>query len=106
MVNAATYLWTTSGTGKFSDPLSLNPLYTPSAGDILNGGVVLTLDGTHKSRWSLCSTIDGTYADTLTLPAVHATNVVFYAKAKADSELPANDITVSIVSTANIKTEV
>ena len=70
------------------------------------GGVVLTLDGTHKSRWSLCSTIDGTYADTLTLPAVHSTNVVFYAKAKADSELPANDITVSIVSTANIKAEV
>jgi hypothetical protein len=36
-------LWTTSGTGVFSDPKILNPLYTPSAGDITAGTVNLTL---------------------------------------------------------------
>lgn len=69
------------------------------------GGVTLSLDGLNKSRWSLCSTIDGTYADTLTLPAVSGTNVVFYAKVKSGSELPANDSSVSIVSTADIEAE-
>ena len=36
-------LWTTSGTGTFSNPAALNPVYTPSAADINNGSVVLTL---------------------------------------------------------------
>lgn len=36
-------LWTTSGTGLFSDPAIYNPLYTPGAEDIANGGVVLTI---------------------------------------------------------------
>jgi hypothetical protein len=35
--------WTTSGTGQFSDPGILDPLYTPSIGDITNGIVDLTL---------------------------------------------------------------
>ena len=37
-------LWTTSGTGVFSDPKILNPLYNPSAGDIAAGSVNLTLE--------------------------------------------------------------
>lgn len=36
-------LWTTSGTGVFSDPKILNPLYTPSLADITAGSVDLTL---------------------------------------------------------------
>ncbi|MCX6248169.1 MAG: T9SS type A sorting domain-containing protein [Bacteroidetes bacterium] len=36
-------LWTTSGTGIFSDPKIVDPLYTPSAGDITAGSVNLTL---------------------------------------------------------------
>ena len=36
-------LWTTSGTGVFSDPKILNPLYTPSPADITAGFVNLTL---------------------------------------------------------------
>ncbi|MBK7213950.1 MAG: gliding motility-associated C-terminal domain-containing protein [Bacteroidales bacterium] len=36
-------LWTTSGTGYFSNPGALHPTYTPSASDILNGSVVLTI---------------------------------------------------------------
>ncbi len=36
--------WSTSGSGEFSDINSINPRYTPSAEDILNGNVILTLN--------------------------------------------------------------
>ena len=42
-------LWTSSGTGTFSNPALLNPVYTPSAADILNGSVILTLTATSAS---------------------------------------------------------
>jgi gliding motility-associated-like protein len=36
-------LWTTSGDGTFSNATILNPIYTPSANDLSEGSVVLTL---------------------------------------------------------------
>ncbi|MDY0102091.1 MAG: hypothetical protein RBS07_04080, partial [Lentimicrobium sp.] len=36
-------LWTTSGTGTFSNPAALNPVYTPSAADVNAGSITLTL---------------------------------------------------------------
>jgi uncharacterized RmlC-like cupin family protein len=39
----ATLNWTTSGTGTFSNPTDLHPIYTPSAADIFAGSVVLTV---------------------------------------------------------------
>ncbi|MDQ3051524.1 MAG: PKD domain-containing protein [Bacteroidota bacterium] len=36
-------LWTTSGSGTFSDASLLSPTYTPSAGDALSGSVTLTI---------------------------------------------------------------
>jgi gliding motility-associated-like protein len=42
--NAASVHWTTSGTGMFNDSYDLNPVYTPSPNDILDGYVVLTLN--------------------------------------------------------------
>lgn len=41
--NYSTLLWTSSGSGIFDDPTVLHPTYTPSATDILNGTVALTL---------------------------------------------------------------
>jgi len=41
--NYSTVAWTTSGTGTFSNPTILNPIYTPSAADITAGSVVLTI---------------------------------------------------------------
>jgi len=41
--NAASTLWTTNGTGTFDDAASLNAMYTPSAADISNRKVILTL---------------------------------------------------------------
>jgi gliding motility-associated-like protein len=43
---AAAWLWTTSGTGEFSNATSLNTTYTPSAQDTTNHSVVLTLSTT------------------------------------------------------------
>ena len=40
---AKTAHWTTSGTGSFDNAYALNPVYTPSAADILSGKVTLTL---------------------------------------------------------------
>lgn len=41
--------WTSSGTGSFSNPNILNPVYTPSQQDIDTGSVVLTLTAQHAS---------------------------------------------------------
>jgi gliding motility-associated-like protein len=41
--NVVSIAWKTSGTGIFSDPRILNPVYQPSATDRLNGVVYLTL---------------------------------------------------------------
>ncbi|MEI7595271.1 MAG: gliding motility-associated C-terminal domain-containing protein [Bacteroidota bacterium] len=41
--HATSLLWTTSGTGSFNSISVINPIYTPSAADILNGSVILTL---------------------------------------------------------------
>ena len=47
--NAASLLWTSSGTGTFTDNSVLNASYNPSANDITNGGVQLTLTATSNS---------------------------------------------------------
>lgn len=41
--------WTTSGTGTFSDPHALHPVYTPSSDDIIQGFVMLYLQVTALS---------------------------------------------------------
>ncbi len=45
-VNYTSILWTSSGTGTFNNPSSVNPVYTPSLADITNGAVVLTITAT------------------------------------------------------------
>ncbi len=47
--NAAGILWTTSGTGTFNDATIEDAVYTPSAADILNGSVTLTMTVTSAS---------------------------------------------------------
>ena len=42
--NYTSLLWETSGTGTFDDPTALRPTYTPSAADVLNGSVILTIN--------------------------------------------------------------
>jgi len=48
-------LWTTSGTGNFTSENTLNPTYTPSAGDISAGSVTLTLTASAQNPCSSSS---------------------------------------------------
>jgi uncharacterized protein (TIGR02145 family) len=41
--NFSSLYWTTSGNGSFNDSRSLNPIYTPSQQDTINGSVTLTM---------------------------------------------------------------
>jgi len=43
--NVGKMLWTTSGTGTFSDPAILNPVYSASSTDLEGGSVTITLTG-------------------------------------------------------------
>ena len=53
--NATSILWTTSGTGSFSDATVIHPIYTPSSNDILDGYVNLTL---HAGSSTSCTSTD------------------------------------------------
>ncbi|PKP50733.1 MAG: hypothetical protein CVT94_00905 [Bacteroidetes bacterium HGW-Bacteroidetes-11] len=44
-VNHSSVNWTTSGSGSFNNPVSINPTYSPSQADAMNGSVTLTLTG-------------------------------------------------------------
>ncbi|MBK7030046.1 MAG: hypothetical protein IPH45_12910 [Bacteroidales bacterium] len=46
VANAASVLWSTSGTGTFNNISALHPIYTPSAADITAGAVTLTITAT------------------------------------------------------------
>ncbi len=43
-IDYSTIYWTTSGTGSFTYGNTINSIYTPSAGDIILGSVILTLN--------------------------------------------------------------
>jgi len=49
--------WITSGTGEFSDPVILDPIYTPSQADIDAGAVTLTLIATAENDDTLESSL-------------------------------------------------
>jgi len=51
--NATAYSWTTTGNGTFSNPNTLNPIYTPGTNDISSGSVQLCLSATGSA---LCPT--------------------------------------------------
>ncbi|MBL7904660.1 MAG: PKD domain-containing protein [Bacteroidales bacterium] len=60
--NYGSLLWTSTGSGTFSNPAALHPIYTPSASDLSNGSVVLTLTATGTGS---CSS--NTVSDQMTL---------------------------------------
>lgn len=47
--NSSTFAWTTSGSGSFSNANTLINTYIPSAGDITNGNVTLTLTASNNA---------------------------------------------------------
>jgi uncharacterized repeat protein (TIGR01451 family)/gliding motility-associated-like protein len=67
VVNSTGILWTTSGDGSFSDDTIANPVYTPGAGDLMAGSVVLTITAQSEAPCSPVSQqIILTYAPELT----------------------------------------
>ncbi|MDD3875833.1 MAG: gliding motility-associated C-terminal domain-containing protein [Bacteroidales bacterium] len=64
--NYASVLWTTSGTGSFSDAAIINPIYSPSTSDNVSGNVVLTVTATGNTP---CGISTGQIALALIEPA-------------------------------------
>jgi len=54
-INAASILWTSSGTGSFSNDTSLTPTYFPSPNDLDDGSVILTMTLTSQNECSVVS---------------------------------------------------
>lgn len=52
MASNGSILWSTSGDGLFNDATLENPEYTPGAGDISNGNVILTMNVTNQDGCS------------------------------------------------------
>ena len=70
----------------------------------VDGDVTISLDGTNKAKWSLCTTETGTYSDSITLSGVSSTNTIFYVKVAATTdENPTNDTSVKLKATAAIQ---
>ncbi|NVN95937.1 MAG: hypothetical protein HXX18_11695 [Bacteroidetes bacterium] len=68
--NQNTLLWSTSGTGTFSNTSILHPVYHPSAADVNTGSVTLTIIATGQAN---CSQVSSTIILTLiTKPTVDA----------------------------------
>jgi hypothetical protein len=59
-VNTTSFLWSSSGTGTFSNPSILHPVYTPSQNDIDDGFVVLTIASNEPGQCTVAT-------DTMTL---------------------------------------
>jgi hypothetical protein len=66
--NYSALLWNSSGTGTFSDNTILNPIYTPSDQDIIDGSVILSLSAEHL----MYSVSDSIVLSIGTMPSVSA----------------------------------
>ncbi len=66
--NAASYTWSTSGSGSFDNQFVLNPTYSPSPGDLALGVIYLILEG--ETNNSYCSNFIDSLTLTLSEPPV------------------------------------
>lgn len=57
-INYVSILWTTDGSGTFSNSAALNPVYFPSVEDIASGSVILTLSATGSAP---CNTVESDF---------------------------------------------
>ncbi len=70
--NYATLHWTSSGSGTFDNPDVLNTVYTPSAGDLANGGFTLTLTATANMVCGGATDTDDVYVGIQEAPTADA----------------------------------
>lgn len=73
-------------------------------GYVTTGDTVIADSGDTNDRWKLCLTENGTYTNSITIPAtIGATNTIFWARAScADTENPSTDRSVSFSVTATV----
>jgi hypothetical protein len=83
-------LWTTSGTGVFSDPKILNPLYNASPVDITAGSVTLTLTAFSALTHDTSSTMVLTFVPAPTVNAGGAQSICSNATYTASSATATN----------------
>jgi len=89
--NYGSLLWTSDGTGTFTDETTLTPAYDPSAADITAGSVTLTLTA---NSLSVCPNVQSTKDLTInSLPIIDA--------GPADDVCEGNDYTVAGASATN-----
>ena len=55
VINAPSSLWTTNGTGTFANALLPNTTYTPSAADVIDGSIILTLTANDNDAAGPCT---------------------------------------------------
>ncbi|MBK7030681.1 MAG: PKD domain-containing protein [Bacteroidales bacterium] len=89
--NFASVLWTSTGTGSFTNPAVVNPVYIPSTADMLAGSVILTL--TSNALPSCISVSDAMTLSITQLPAVNA---------GVDTHICSSPYTLTGTSSANV----
>lgn len=80
--NYSKIAWTTKGDGIFDNPNALNPVYTPGAGDIATGSVVLSITADGLGDGSSCIPVtDEIVLDIINITAsAYATNITCFGK--------------------------
>ncbi|MGB1941221.1 MAG: hypothetical protein ACPHOD_01045, partial [Flavobacteriaceae bacterium] len=89
-------MWTTTGTGTFDDPTSLNAEYIPSTLDFSTGTVTLTLTGYNDG---VCSSTSDTMTLTLTEDVVIITTQDYFTFCDSETVIPITGISLLNVDT-------
>ena len=84
-------MWTTTGTGTFDDPTSLNAEYIPSTLDFSTGTVTLTLTGYNDG---VCSSTSDTMTLTLTEDVVIITTQDYFTFCDSETVIPITGISL------------
>ena len=87
----ATVLWSSSGTGNFSNTTIINPIYTPSASDITKGSVQLTITGTGNSA---CNPASDSFTLSITRQPVISLVQNIFNICSSESEVAITGVTI------------
>jgi hypothetical protein len=96
-------MWTTTGTGTFDDPTSLNAEYIPSTLDFSTGTVSLTLTGYNDG---VCSSTSDTMTLTLTEDVVIITSQDYFTFCDSETVIPITGISLLNVDTTGGSPEI
>jgi len=90
--------WSTTGTGSFDNENILNATYTPSAVDIANGSVNLTIEGTSGQA---CSSVSDVLTLTLTKNPIITLSQNIFTVCTNEVEVPISGVTIQDEASIN-----